>query len=155
MLVVATLGFAPQLLGCSPGTRGPHNFPLSSLLSRVWAFTGVSQSPGCSLQVCKPWTCPASRLKKEPSQWHRHQWLNGWGKLTCLTQGPRVSPHSVWQTLGRTWQVGHGGHLCFRLEGEYWPQIGSLVTRETGSRDTHAPHHPFGKLEVDMFWGKD
>ena len=38
--------------------------------------------------------------ERAQSQQQRHQWFNGWRNLTCLKQGPGVTPHCVQLMVG-------------------------------------------------------
>ena len=85
---------------------------------------------GCTLQACKPCTCPVARRAQRQQQ--RHQGFNGWGRLPVwskdLEQHP--IPRGAQQMAGRTW----------------WPALYPIkggidvrsVTRET-SRRSHPP----------------
>ena len=61
---------------------------------------------GCILHACM--TCAFLVLRQThvitQNQQQRYQWFNGWGKLTCLKQGPGATPHHVLLLAGRTWR---------------------------------------------------
>ena len=108
----------------------------------------MGASSACSLHVCKPWTCSASGLKKEPGVSHRDiSGLMGGGSLPVGSKVLKGQPtacgglrvcHDGWGTAaifapserGRI-QVIRGTNL--RLT-RWLP--GKLV-------EGHAPHHPF------------
>lgn len=91
---------------------------------------------GWNPQVCKACTCPAWRLRKQPrfSNTDISDLMDR--ELTCLKQGPGVTPYCVQQmAVGRTWWYssllpkGKGSLPVIRD----WHQVGSLVTTETSS----------------------
>lgn len=95
-----------------PGTGRVAPTSAFSLRPVYWQHTTPNHSLvlSCPMEAYKPCACPASRLKKEPrdskedinSLMHRD--------LTCLKQGPRVTPHSVWWMMGRK-GAGYGSRL--------------------------------------------
>ena len=52
-----------------------------------------------TLQACKPCSCPALRLKKEPRDSDRD--INGFLDRGSYTKGPGVTPHCAWQKASR------------------------------------------------------
>lgn len=99
--------------GISPTTFVPHvlvdspcNFPFPD----ISVPTGVSWVSLLALSIVglHPAGLQALYLsiletkERAPSQWQRQQWFNGWGNLSCLKQGPEVTP-----TMCSRWQAGH------------------------------------------------
>ena len=85
---------------------------------------------GCALQACKARACPVSRLKKDLSQWQRHQWLvgglvGGWGAY-----GSEARSWSDTLPRAAGGGAGPGGRPClwgrdvYPLQGN-WCQVSS------------------------------
>ena len=94
---------APDVSGQTPRNH-PCNFSFPVLISR---HLGGAHGSFLSLLAAPPIvglhpTGPQGRClpnfktkERAPSQWQRHQWFNGWGKLTRLKHGPGGTPHCV------------------------------------------------------------
>ena len=66
---------------------------------------------GCTPQACKPCSCPALRLKKEPRDSNRDiSGLMDRGSYTSETKGS-------WSNIPPQ-QGGHGSNLCYSREEE-------------------------------------
>ena len=76
-----------EIWGSSKGTSGL--LPWAVLLH-------ITQEP------FKPCSYPASRQKKEPRQWERHQWLTVKGE--SYAKCPGATPYHVGQTVSKTRQ---------------------------------------------------
>ena len=95
---------------------------------------------GCTLQACKPCSCPALRPKSLKT-----------ATETSVGYSTGDSQHRVLEwplTLcSRRW-IGHSSSLCWERRRlsfiGNWCQVGSSVTGKP--LEGHAPHHPFDKL---------
>ena len=63
------------------------------------------------------------------------------GKLSCRKQGPRATPHHVWQMVAISTSGGEGEVTSYRGNDIRWAHLlpGKLAER-------HGPHGPFDKL---------
>ena len=132
--------------GAEPESKHDHSQIAAKLYTDFWIsgwklFLRISGYWVAPRRLYKPCTYQSSRPKRGPGVSNRD--INGLmdRELTCLDQGPGVTPHRV----RNTWQ-----QILSKEEREVtsqrgnWHQVGSPVTRET-SRG-HTPYHPAVKL---------
>ena len=99
---------------------------------------------GCTLQACKPWSCPALKAKKEPRDSDRTSTVDWIGDLTHLKQKV-LEQHP---TLAG-WHDHHGSHLRYS-EGEAAATIygeltsGWLISYQGNQKAGQVPHSPSG-----------
>lgn len=119
-------------LACLPVWTGQVNTGFPSLQQET-ACAGLQHA---GLQAC---TCSVPRQEGEAGVTRQgHQWLNGQGEFTHRRQGPAATPHRVQRTGQQCLLLGKERWPVIELLGkerlpviENWPQVGSLVTRET------------------------
>lgn len=80
----------------------PHPTPLSIIISRhlsthrrilgLWASWLPRQLLSCTLQACKPYSCPISRPKKEPRGGGRDICRQRQGSYMSVLKGPQRAP---------------------------------------------------------------